>query len=119
MSHIATVKVKLKDLPLLAEVCGELQVPCDLGHPEVKLYSGSVSAAASFQLQGWRYPAAVLPDGTVQYDNFSGAWGATGELHRVLRRYSERIALRHAQRLGAAVQREERADGALVLRLLA
>lgn len=117
MSHIATVKVKLKDLPLLAEVCGELNIPCDLGQPEVRLYSGVVKSAASLQLKGWTYPVAVLQDGTVQYDNFGGKWGETRELYAVLRRYSERIALRHAQRLGASVQREERADGSVLLRL--
>jgi hypothetical protein len=119
MSHVATVKVKLKDLTLLGEVCGELQVPCELGQAEVKLYSGGVKAAASFRLSGWNYPVAVLGDGTVQFDNYNGKWGATGELHRVLKRYSERITLRQAQRMGAAVQREERPDGSLVLRLRA
>lgn len=119
MSHIATVKVKLKDLPLLAEVCGELGIPCDLGRPEVRLYSGSIKAAACFHLADWRYPVAVLADGSVQYDNFDGRWGETGKLHRVLRRYSERIVERQAQRMGAAVRREERQDGTVVLRLLA
>lgn len=119
MSHIATVKVKLKDLAVLAEVCGELGIPCDQAQPEVRLYSGTVNAAASFHLKGWLYPVAVLRDGTVQYDNYNGAWGATGALHQVLRRYSERIVQRQAQRMGAAVRREEREDGTVVLRLLA
>lgn len=119
MSHIATVKVKLKDLPLLAEVCGELKVPCQIGQQEVRLYSGKVQAAASFRLKGWQYPVAVKPDGTVQYDNFKGAWGNQAELHRVLRRYSERVAIRQAQRMGMAVRREDRPDGSVVLRLLA
>lgn len=119
MSHIATVKVKLKDLAVLAEVCGELGVPCDQAQPEVRLYSGTVKAAASFYLKEWLYPVAVLRDGTVQFDNYNGAWGATGELHRVLRRYSERVVQRQAQRMGAAVHREEREDGTVVLRLMA
>lgn len=119
MSHIATVKVKLKDVAFLAEVCGELGIPCDCGKRQVALYSGSVEAVASFHLKDWRYPVAVLADGTVQYDNFEGRWGTTSELHRVLRRYSERVTLRQAQRMGMAVRREERQDGTVVLRLLA
>ncbi len=70
MSHIATVKVKLKDLAVLAEVCGDLGVPYDLGQPEVRLYSGTVKAAACFHLKGWLYPVAVLRDGTVNFDNY-------------------------------------------------
>ncbi|MBI3832184.1 MAG: hypothetical protein HY291_21865 [Planctomycetes bacterium] len=119
MSHIATVQVRLRDLPILAEVCGHLGVPCDLGAREVKLYSGRVQAAASFQLKDWRYPVAVLADGTVQFDNFNGAWGTRAALDRVLRTYSERVAVRQAQRMGMAVRREEREDGSVVLRLLA
>jgi hypothetical protein len=119
MSHIASVKLKLKDLSVLAEVCRELQVPCDIGQQDVQLYSGKIQAAACLRLKGWRYGVAVLPDGTVNFDNYGGAWGATGDLHRVLRRYSERVTTRQAQRLGARVRREERADGSIVLRLLA
>ncbi len=119
MSHIATVKVKLKDLPLLAEVCGQLGVPCDLGQQDVKLYSTTVKAGASFKLKGWSYPVAVLPDGTVQFDNYNGRWGDPKQLHKVLRRYSERMTYRQAQRMGMAVRREERQDGTVVLRLMA
>lgn len=117
MSHIATVALRLKELPLLSEVCSDLNIPCSVRAEEVQLYSGRVNAAASFRLPGWRYPVAVLKDGTVQYDNFNGHWGAPGELHRVLRTYAERITVRHACRMGAAVFREERPDGTLLMRL--
>lgn len=119
MSHIATVAIKLRDLPLLVEVCGQAGVPCELGAREVRLYSGAVPAAAALHLKGWRYPVAVLADGTVQYDNYDGAWGEKAELDRILRNYAEAVTVRQARRLGMAVRREEREDGAVVLRLLA
>lgn len=117
MSHIATVALRIRELPLLAEVCSDLNFPCSLKASEVALYSARVQAAASFKLPGWRYPVAVLKDGAVQYDNFEGHWGAPVELHRVLRTYAERITIRHACRMGAAIFREERPDGTLLLRL--
>lgn len=117
MSHIATVALRIKELSLLAEVCSDLNVPCSVQSEEIQLYSARVKAAATLRLPGWRYPVAVLRDGTIQYDNFEGHWGAPGELHRVLRTYAERIAHRHACRMGAAVFREERSDGTLLLRL--
>lgn len=117
MSHIATVALRIKELSLLAEVCSDLNIPCSLKTTEIALYSARVQAAASFRLPGWRYPVAVLKDGTIQYDTFDGHWGAPVELHRVLQAYAERITLRHACRMGAAVFREERPDGTLLLRL--
>lgn len=117
MSHIATVALRIKELPLLSEICSDLNVPLTLEASEVQLYSAKVQATACFRLPGWRYPVAVLKDGTLQFDNFHGHWGAAGELHRVLRAYAERITVRHACRMGAAVFREERPDGSLLLRL--
>ena len=119
MSHIATVKVRLKDRKLLAEVCRELGIPLDSKPRQVQLYSGAVDAVASFQLKGWSYPVAVQADGTAKYDNYGGRWGDAKQLHRVLQRYSERIATREARRMGMAVRKQQHPDGTIVFRLIA
>lgn len=117
MSHVATVQIQLKDLSLLEAVCRELKVEFIPGQQEVKLYSATATAVASFKLTNWKYPVAVQADGSVKYDNYGGRWGDQSHLNRVLQRYSERIAARHAQRMGMRVQRQERQDGSVVLRL--
>lgn len=117
MSHVATVKVQLKDLGCLETVCSQLGLEFRKDPHEVQLYSGAIQAKASFMLPGWRYPVAVGEDGQVQYDNFGGRWGAITELNQVLRRYSEQITVRHARRLGMKIRREELPGGGVVLHL--
>jgi hypothetical protein len=117
MSHVATVKVRLKDAACLEAACRELGVSLRNEPHEVALFSGSIRAKASFALPGWIYPVAVQDDGQVKYDNYGGRWGPMGELNKVLVRYSELVAVRHARRLGMKIRREELPGGGVVLHL--
>lgn len=119
MSHIATVRARIKDLQTLESVCRELNIPVQIKTQQVRLYSGCINAVASIRLPGWRYPVAVKADGTLQFDNYSGKWGNQADLNRALRRYSERVTFQQARRMGMTVQRHEQADGSVVLRLRA
>lgn len=119
MSHIATVRIKIKDMQALEAVCRELNIPAEIKTQQVSLYSGSVDAVASIRLPGWTYPVAIKADGTLQFDNYGGKWGAQAELNRILRRYSERITVNQARRMGLTVRRHEQPDGSVVLRLRA
>lgn len=119
MSHIATVKVMIKDLQALEAVCRELGIPVEVRSRKVKMYSGEIQAAATLRPPGWTYPVVVQADGSVKYDNYGGRWGKQDQLNRVLRRYSERVAVSQARRMGLSVRRHEQPDGSVVLSLRA
>lgn len=119
MSHIATVKIKIKDMQALEAVCRELNIPVVAKRQQASMYSGEIEAAATLKLPGWRYPVVVQPDGTVKFDNYGGRWGDQDQLNRVLRRYSERVTAQQARRMGMTVRRQEQSDGSIVLRLRA
>ena len=94
MSHIATLKTKIKDLRVLKATCRELDVLVEIKRQGVRLYSNTVDAVACIKLPGWTYPVAVCTDGTIKDDNFKGCWGAHAELKRGLRAYSSNAARR-------------------------
>lgn len=119
MSHIASVKVKIKDMQALEAVCRELSIPAEIKTQQVSMYSGQIAAVATLRLPGWTYPVVVQADGSVKYDNYGGRWGKQDQLNRVLRRYSERVAVSQARRMGMTVRRHEQNDGSVVLRLRA
>lgn len=119
MSHIASVKVRIKDLQALEAVCRELNVPVETRTQQVSMYSGRIDAAATLRLPGWIYPVVVQADGSIKFDNYGGKWGSQEQLNRVLRRYSERVTVQQARRMGLSVRRHEQPDGSVVLRLRA
>jgi hypothetical protein len=119
MSHIASVKTKVKDLQALEAVCRELNIRAEVKTQQVSMYSGEIQAAATLRLPGWTYPVVIQADGSVKYDNYNGRWGKQDQLNRVLRRYSERITAQQARRMGLSVRRHEQPDGSVVLRLRA
>ena len=75
MSHIVTVRTRVKDAAALAAACRRL----GLGEPRqgtAELFAGT-AAGLVVHLSGWTYPVVFDPAaGEARYDNYEGAWGA-------------------------------------------
>ena len=86
MSHIVTLKdVKMQDKDVLKAACERLGLRMQEGSH--KVYSRTVEGVGVF-LPNWKYPAVVKADGTVDIDNYNGAWGKMEEFDRLAQAYS-------------------------------
>ena len=114
MSHVVTIRTRLSDPAALAAACRRL----GLGEP-VHGTATLFSAAATgllVQLPGWLYPAVVdTVSGEVRFDNYAGAWGAQGELDKLLQAYAVEKARAEARRAGHTVTEQPLSDGSIKL----
>ena len=114
MSHIVTVRTKVKDPAALAAACRRL----GLAEPvqgTAKLYSGQATGLV-VSLPGWRYPAVIdSATGEVRYDNYNGAWGSQSELDKLLQAYAIEKARIEARRAGHTLTEQRLADGSVKL----
>jgi len=106
MSHVATVKTEIKDLPTFKKVLQDKKISFTEGKHRVKLYSKTVDADFSFHLEGWQYPVAVNSEG-LHYDNYNGQWGNLDDLHSVTRAYGREVALAEAEEAGFYLEEEQ------------
>jgi hypothetical protein len=73
MSHIVTVKTKLRDPAALAAACARLNLPAPV-RGTARLYSGEATGHI-VNLPGWTYPAVIdIQSGEIHYDNFGERW---------------------------------------------
>ena len=114
MSHIVRIQTQIRDPVAVQAACARL----GLAHAEqgtFHLYGGAATGLA-VQLPGWRYPVVCRTDvGELQFDNYSGAWGAVAELHRFQQAYAVEKARLEARRQGHAVTEHALADGSVRL----
>jgi hypothetical protein len=117
MSHVVTVKTKVRDPAALAAACARL----GLAAPEpgtARLYAGSVTGLL-VRLPGWTYPAVVqLETGEVRFDNFQGRWGDPRELDRLLQAYAVEACRAAARQKGYAVTEQPLQDGSVRLQIV-
>ena len=114
MSHIVTVRTKVKDPAALAAACRRLGL-AEPAQGTAKLYGGRATGLV-VSLPGWRYPAVVdAASGEVRYDNFNGAWGAQSELDRLLQAYAVEKTRIEARRAGHTLTEQRLADGSVKL----
>jgi hypothetical protein len=114
MSHIVTIRTQLRDPAALAAACRRLGL-AEPSRGTAELYAGPATGWV-VRLPGWTYPAVVDTDaGSVQYDNFEGAWGSQVELDRLIQAYACEKAKLEARRAGHAVTEQPLADGSIKL----
>ena len=93
VSHIVTVKTKIRDTEAVAAACRRL----GLSQPSrgtTRLFSGKATGLI-VQLPDWRYPIVCnTADGQIRYDNYGGRWGNQAELDRFTQAYAiEKVRL--------------------------
>ena len=112
MSHI--VQTKLRDREAVRAACRRLSLPEPV-HGTAALFSGSATGLI-IHLPEWQYPVIVDTElGTVQYDNYGGAWGEQAQLDALLQAYAVERARLEARRKGFAVQEQKLPDGSIQL----
>jgi hypothetical protein len=91
MSHVVSIQTLFRDPVAIAAACQRLGLATPV-HGTAQLYSGTITGLL-IHLPGWEYPIAIDPaTGTVQADDFNGAWGDRAELGRLTQAYAiERV----------------------------
>ena len=114
MSHIVTIRTRIRDPAALAAACRRL----GLAEPvegEAELFSGRASGWV-VRLPGWTYPVVVdAGAGTLAYDNYNQAWGGQDQLDRLLQAYACEKAKLEARRAGHAITEQPLPDGSIRL----
>lgn len=117
MSHIVTITTKVRDAAAVTAACQRLGLAAPV-QGTVQLYSGE-AAGLVVQLPGWNYPIVIdTGTGTVQYDNFSGQWGAQEHLDRFLQMYAVEKAKLEARRAGYIVSEQALENGSVKLTII-
>ena len=117
MSHVVTIRTKVRDPVALAAACARLRLAAP-GPGTAELYSGSASGLL-VRLPGWTYPVVVNAEtGEVRYDNFEGRWGAQKELDRLLQAYAIEVCRAEARRKGYQVTEQALPDGSIRLQIV-
>src|SRR5262245_24384655 len=105
MSHLVTVRTRVQDPVAVAAACRRLGL-AEPRHGTAQLYSGAASGLL-VQLPGWQYPAVIdTANGTIQFDNYSGAWGEQAHLDRFLQIYAVEKCRLEAKKKGLSVSEQ-------------
>lgn len=114
MSHIVTIKTKVRDPAALSAACRRL----GLAEPvqgTAQLFAATATGLV-VPLPGWTYPVVVdVAAGDVRFDNYNGNWGAQTELDKLLQAYAVEKAKIEARKAGHAVHEQLLADGSIKL----
>jgi hypothetical protein len=114
MSHIVTIKTRVRDPAALAAACTRLGLDPPV-QGTAKLFSGQAEGLV-VQLPGWHYPAVVdVATGEVKYDNYGGAWGSQAEMDKLLQAYAVERTRIEARRAGHTLTEQPLADGSVKL----
>jgi hypothetical protein len=117
MSHIVTIKSKVRDPAALTTACARLNLPAPV-QGTARLYSGEATGLI-VTLPGWTYPAVIdTKTGEVQFDTFEGRWGNRAELERLLQIYAVEKCRLAARQKGYAVTEQQLPDGSVKLQIL-
>jgi hypothetical protein len=117
MSHVVTVKTKIRDAAAVAAACRRVGI-LDAVQGTAELFSGNAEGTV-VHLPGWRYPVVFdLATGEVRYDNYNGAWGAQAELDKFLQAYAVEKAKAEARRAGHTVTELALEDGSVRLSIV-
>jgi hypothetical protein len=117
MSHLVTIKTRLRDPDAIAAACRRLNLaPAVQGTASVY---NTEATGLMVQLPGWRYPAVVnTQTGEVHYDNFGGTCGEQKELDRFLQMYVVEKAKIEARKKGYAVTEQSLQNGSIKVQIL-
>ena len=112
MSHVVEIKTEVRDEQAVRAACVRLQ----LAPPEQKTVTlfSATAAGLCLQLPGWQYPVVCnLQSGSVQYDNYNGAWGEQAQLNRFLQGYAVEKAKIEARKKGHSCSETRLEDGSI------
>jgi hypothetical protein len=114
LSHIVTIRTKLRDQTAIGAACRRLDLPPPiLG--TAQLFSGQ-AAGLIVRLPDWAYPVVIdTTTGQVHYDNYNGAWGDQRQLDRFLQIYAVEKARIEARSKGHQMTEQPLADGSIKL----
>src|SRR5262249_43353175 len=114
LSHIVTIQTQVRDPTAIAAACQRLGWP-PTAHRQVQLFSSRVEGLA-VELPGWRYALVCdTAQGTLQFDNYNGAWGEPQQLDRFLQAYACEKAKLEARRQGHTLTEQSLPDGSIKL----
>lgn len=109
MSHVTTVKTKIKDVDALKSACNKTGTPIEVSQAKRswKMYGNQWSEGhVAFTPETFTYPVVVDTEvGNVQYDTYPH--GNLEELHKVQQRYAAEVVLKQVQNLGYIGPTEE------------
>ncbi len=112
MSHVVEIKTEVRDEQAVRAACVRLQL-APPEHKTVTLFSAT-AAGLCLQLPGWQYPVVSnLQSGSVQYDNYKGAWGEQTQLNRFLQAYAVEKAKIEARKKGHTCSESHLDDGSI------
>jgi hypothetical protein len=134
MSHIVTIKTRMKDRALLVEVCRMLGL-ADPIQGTITGWDGGQASGLLVNLPTWRFPVAVQPDGSVKCERYNAVripdpsgraslvadfgdfqhWGEEARLNQLLQTYAVEAAKLAARRAGHSVTEQRMADGSVRL----
>ena len=114
MSHIVSIKTKIRDPVALAAACQRLGLEQPV-QGTAQVYS-TPATGLIVKLPGWLYPVVIdTHSGDVRYDNYNNAWGAQSELDKLLQAYAVEKARIEARRRGHSVVEQLLPDGSIKL----
>jgi hypothetical protein len=114
MSHTVQIQTQIRDINAVLAACRRLQLPPPV-QGTVSLFNSQVTGLA-VQLPGWNYPVVCQLDaGSVQFDDYGGAWGNPKELDRFIQSYGIEKARIEAHRKGYTVTEQPLTDGSIKL----
>ncbi len=116
MSHTVTIKTKITDLTAIQAACQRLKLPQPT-KGEVRLFD-RVASGIGVQLDGWRFPVCIEPDGNLLFDNFGGFWGVPEKLDQFQQAYAVEKAKQEARKQGYQCSESVMADGSIRLQVL-
>jgi hypothetical protein len=114
MSHIVSIKTKIKDPAALAAACRRFGIS-EPTTGTAKIFSVEATGLI-VRLPGWQYPIVIdTATGDIKYDNFNGHWGNQSQLDKLLQAYAAEKVRAEARRAGHGITEQQLADGSLKL----
>jgi hypothetical protein len=112
VSHVVRIMTQVRDPIAVIAACERLQLPVPSVRTVQLFYVEATGLVV--ELPEWRYPVVCHTDnGTLEYDNFGGRWGAEAHLHRFLQRYAVEKTKIEARRAGHTAIEQPLADGSI------
>ena len=113
MSHTVTIQAELKDPAALEAACRRLNLPLPT-RGKVQLFD-RIAEGTGIQLDGWRFPICLTPQGEILFDNFGGFWGLPERLDELRQAYAIELARLEARRQGHHCREQALPDGSVRL----
>ena len=114
MSHIVTIKTKVRDANAVRSACNRLQLAPPV-QGEHRLFNGQVTGLG-VHLPEWRYPVVCqLETGELRYDDYGGRWGERRHLDGFLQAYAVEVSKIEARRRGHSISEQLLDDGSVKL----